>query len=94
MCSLAEHLVRVGNADEALSLLARLPETERVRKIAAQARLSMNPIDNFDDELAALLDRVKTDEVARQEYLDILESMGSEDPRTAKYRKLLTARLF
>jgi putative thioredoxin len=94
VCSLAEHLVRVGNADEALTLLARLPETERVRKIAAQARLSMNPVDNFDDELVALLERVKTDEVARQEFLDILESMGPDDPRTAKYRKQLTARLF
>jgi putative thioredoxin len=94
VCSLAEHLVRIGNADEALTLLARLPETERVRKIAAQARLSMNPVDNFDDELVALLDRVKTDEVARQEFLDILESMGPDDPRTAKYRKQLTARLF
>lgn len=94
VCSLAEHLVRTGRATEALSLLARLPETERVRRIAANARLSLNPVDNFDDELAALLDRVKTDENARQEFLDILESMGPEDPRTAKYRKLLTARLF
>lgn len=94
VCSLAEYLVRIGNADEALTLLTRLPETDRVRRIAAQARLSQNPVDNFDDELTSLLDRVKADESARQEFLDILESMGPEDPRTAKYRKLLTARLF
>ncbi len=94
VCSLAEHLVRTGQAEEALALLARLPETDRVRHIAASARLSMNPVDNYDDELHALLDRVKNDEDARQEYLDILETMGPDDPRTAKYRKLLTARLF
>ena len=94
VCSLAEHLVRTGQAEEALSLLTRLPETERVRKIAAHARLSLNPVDNFDDELHALLGRVKSDDAARQEFLDILESMGPEDPRTAKYRKLLTAQLF
>jgi putative thioredoxin len=94
VCSLSEHLVRSGQAEEALTLLARLPETDRVRRIAANARLSLNPVDNFDDELVALLDRVKADEVARQEFLDILESMGPDDPRTAKYRKLLTARLF
>jgi putative thioredoxin len=94
VCSLAEHLVRSGQAEEALALLARLPETDRVRRIAANARLSLNPVDNFDDELVALLDRVKTDETARQEFLDILESMGPDDPRTAKYRKMLTARLF
>ncbi len=94
VCSLAEHLVRSGQAEEALALLARLPETDRVRRIAANARLSLNPVDNFDDELVALLDRVKADETARQEFLDILESMGPDDPRTAKYRKMLTARLF
>jgi putative thioredoxin len=91
---LAEHLVRTGGAEEALTLLARLPETDRVRHIAASARLSMNPVDNYDDELNALLERVKSDEQARQEFLDILEAMGPDDPRTAKYRKLLTARLF
>lgn len=94
VCSLAEHLVRSGQAEEALLLLARLPETDRVRRIAANARLSLNPVDNFDDELVALLDRVKADETARQEFLDILESMGPDDPRTTKYRKMLTARLF
>jgi len=51
-------------------------------------------VDNFDNQLVELLNRVKTDETARQEFLDILESMGPDDPRTAKYRKQLTARLF
>lgn len=94
LCSLAEYLVRTGGAQEALTLLTRLPETDRVRHIAATARLSMNPIDDFDEVLIELLEKVKDDEQARQEYLDILETMGSLDPRTAKYRKLLTARLF
>lgn len=94
VCSLAEFLVRAGNAEEALTLLPRIPETERVRRIAAAARLSLNPVDDFDDQLQSLLERVRDDETARQEYLDILQTMGSEDPRTAKYRKQLTARLF
>jgi putative thioredoxin len=37
---------------------------------------------------------VKDDEVARQQYVDILELMGGEDPRTAVYRRKLTSRLF
>lgn len=94
VCSLAEYLVRTGEAQEALTFLARLPETDRVRHIAATARLSMNPVDNFDEQLMSLLDRVKDDENARQEFLDILEAMGPLDARTAKFRKLLTARLF
>lgn len=94
VCSLAELLIRQGNSDEALQLLARLPETDVVRHLAAAARLAANPVDNFDEQLVALLDRVKSDENARQEFLDILETMGPNDPRTAKYRKLLTSRLY
>ena len=81
-------------AEEALALLARIPESERTRKVAAAARVSMKPVDDYDEKLASLLDSVKADEQARQEYIDILELMGADDPRTAGYRKKLTARLF
>jgi putative thioredoxin len=37
---------------------------------------------------------VKDDEEARQEFLDALELLGADDPRTAAYRKKLTSRLF
>lgn len=50
--------------------------------------------DDFDNELAALLPRVKTDEDAKARYLEILETMGASDPRTAGHRKKLTAQLF
>ena len=50
--------------------------------------------DDHDETLTGLLDKVKTDDDARQQYVDILELMGPDDPRTAKYRKLLTQRLF
>ena len=94
ICTLADVLIRTGKAEEALMFLVRLPETDRVRKLGAMARLAMNPVDNLDAELDALLLRVKDDEEARREYLDILETMGPSDPRTAKYRKLLTTKLF
>ncbi|MEY4015636.1 MAG: thioredoxin [Actinobacteria bacterium] len=94
ICTLADLLIRTGKAEEALTFLVRLPETDRVRKLGAMARLAMNPVDNLDVELDALLLRVKDDEVARREYLDILETMGLADPRTGKYRKLLTQKLF
>lgn len=94
VCSLASFLITAGHADESLTLLARLPETERVRHLAAQARLALNPVDDFDAQLTELLEIVKNDDDARQKYLDILETMGPADPRTAKYRRQLTARLF
>jgi putative thioredoxin len=37
---------------------------------------------------------VKDDEDARQEFVDLLEVLGPDDPRTAQYRKALTTRLF
>jgi putative thioredoxin len=37
---------------------------------------------------------VKTDDDARQKYVDLLELMGPNDPRTADYRRQLTSRLY
>jgi putative thioredoxin len=92
--ALAGLLVDQGENEEALALLNRVPETDRVRRVAARARLGDEPTDDYDAKLAALLNQVKADEEARQEFLDILELMGPDDPRTAAYRKQLTARLF
>ena len=94
-----------GGREEALGLLARLPETADTRHLAAQARLgdeaplgldsqSGDGSDGIEAKLDALLDRVRSDEVARQEFVDLLEVLGPEDPRTVTYRKALTARLF
>jgi putative thioredoxin len=81
-------------ATEALELLERIPDNERTRKVAATARLGNTEVDDYDATLNALLDRVKDDDGARQEFVDILEVMGPDDPRTAEYRRRLTAQLF
>lgn len=92
--ALAELLVGEGKSDEALQLLARIPESAETRRVAALARLGSAPTDDYDERLSALLANVKTDDDARQEFVDLLELMGPDDPRTAGYRKQLTARLF
>jgi len=95
--ALAAVLIDRGDTEEALSLLARIPETAEVRTLAARARLSERAVDVTDDAtglLESLLDRVRDDDDARQEYLDLLETLGPGDPRTAHYRKALSARLF
>jgi putative thioredoxin len=91
---LAELLIARGEPEEALALLARIPESDRTRLVAAKARVGVVPDDDHDATLTELLDRVKTDDEARQQYVDILELMGPADPRTTQYRKLLTQRLF
>jgi putative thioredoxin len=92
--ALGEILVERGDGEEALALLERIPETEQTRKIAAAARLGTVPDDDHDATLEALLPKVKLDDEARQAYVDILELMGPDDPRTAVYRRKLTAQLF
>ena len=92
--ALAELLIRKDEADEALALLERIPETDRTRHVAAMARVGFEPDDAHDETLTGLLDKVRDDDEARQQFVDILELMGPDDPRTAKYRKLLTSRLF
>ena len=95
---LAELLVTKGEGQEALALLARVPEDAEVRRVAALARLGAEGAsavgDDLEDRLSSLLERVKDDDAARQEYVDILEAMGPDDPRTAEFRRALTSRLF
>lgn len=98
---LAQLLVTKGDTEEALTLIARIPETGETRHIAAEARLLASPdaaIANdtaaVDQRLTELLDLVKDDEEARQEFLDLLEAMDEGDEREIRFRKALTARLF
>lgn len=102
---LAEMLVGKGDdesVEEALALLARIPETAETRRIAALARTGAAVAagdgagggEDIEKELDALLERVRSDEDARQRYLDLLEVLGPDDPRTGKYRRALTSRLF
>jgi len=92
--ALGELLVADGRADDALALIERIPENDRTRKIAASARVGEAPTDDYDAQLTDLLDRVKGDDDARQQFVDLLELMGAEDPRTAGYRRQLTTRLY
>lgn len=97
---LAELLVGRGSVDEALALLARVPETAETRRVAALARVGdavqagAGADAGVEDRLDALLPNVKDDEEARQAFIDLLELLGPTDPRTARYRKALTAAIY
>lgn len=96
--ALAELLVGRRESDEALALLAKVPETAETRRVAALARLSGSggAVGGTDLEarLDGLLERVKGDDAARQEFLDLLETLPTDDPRKLSYRRALTSRLF
>ena len=53
---LAELLVARGDTDEALALLERIPESDRTRRVAALARVGVQPDDDHDATLTDLLD--------------------------------------
>jgi putative thioredoxin len=93
---LAELLVGEDRGDEALELLARIPETADTRRVAALARSGggFASEDDIERRLGELLDDVKEDAAARQEFLDLLEILGPDDPRTGAFRRQLTSRLF
>ncbi len=103
--ALAELYVADERPDDALSILAKIPESAESRRVAALARVGNAQPDAAADEgplagvdveakLAALLERVKDDDSARQEYLDVLELLGSTDPRTVGFRRALSRQLF
>jgi putative thioredoxin len=94
---LAGLLIGRGETTEAVALLGRIPETPETRRLLAEARLADRAdVDRSDVGalLDGLLERVKGDPDARQEFLDLLETLGPDDPRTLDYRKALASRLF
>ena len=99
--ALARIMIERGEATEALALLARVPETPTSRTLAAQARLVESGVDvsgsngaEVESRLNGLLERVRDDDAARQEFVDLLETLGPEDPRTSSFRRALAARLY
>lgn len=95
VCALAHLLVERDEGNdraEAVSLLSRVPETAETRRIAAISRV--DEVNDLEGQLAGLLERVRNDDEARQRYLDLLEVMGPDDPRTAVWRQQLTSVLY
>jgi len=94
----ATRMIAAGDAEGAIALLGRIPETPDTRLLSAEARLALQQVDVDGADVGALLDglleRVRGDDAARQEFLDLLETLGPEDPRATDYRKALAARLF
>lgn len=92
--ALAELLIEHEEAEAALGLLNRIPESPETRRIAALARMGDQDVDEIEAKLDQLLTEVKTRDEARQEFVDLLEVMGPEDPRVADYRRRLSSALF
>jgi putative thioredoxin len=91
-------MIARGDTDDAIALLGRIPETPRDPSAVGRGPPGVpagrrGRVD-VDSLLDGLLDRVRDDPAARQEFLDLLETLGPDDPRTTGYRKALSTRLF
>ncbi len=96
IAALATLLIDAGNNEQALQFLARIPETDLTRPIAARARAaeSAGDIDDVEARLTTLLPKVKDDDEARREFVDLLEVLGPNHPNTGLWRKKLSTQLF
>jgi putative thioredoxin len=99
--AMARILIDRNEATEALAALAKVIETPATRALAAEARLLEGGVNvaatgsaEVEARLNALLEVARGDEAARQEFIDLLETLGPEDPRTNSFRRALAARLF
>ena len=93
--SLAQLLVtrnETGDKEEAVKLLEKIPETPETRRVLAMARLE--DVGDVDAELSELIEKVKVDEGSRDRFIDLLELLGPDDPRTSEWRQRLTSALF
>lgn len=92
--ALAELLANDLRGEEALALLEKIPESPETRRVAALARTGPSDPGDVQVRLAALIDRVKGDDDARQQFVDLLELLPDDDPTKADWRRKLTSRLF
>jgi putative thioredoxin len=99
--ALASMLVDRGDATEALSLVERIAETPETRRIAAKARLPKSDSPDgtwsegdIDAKVRQLLDRVPADDEARQQIVDLLETMDPASPHLGELRRALASKLF
>ncbi|MCP3913401.1 MAG: tetratricopeptide repeat protein [Actinomycetia bacterium] len=93
--ALALLFLDAGNNEAALEILETIPDTPEARHLKALARTGEStPADDIEARLEAILAVVKGDDEARREFVDLLEVLGPEDPRTGVFRRKLTAALY
>ncbi len=94
---LAQLLMEKGQDEQALEVISKVPQTPESKRITAILKLGGSQAiknQNLESQLDDLLTKVKQDPSARQQYLDILDAMGPENPKTSYYRRQLTSQLF
>lgn len=91
---LAELLIVDDRTEEGLAQLEGLPDSSDVRRLRSLAKLGPLSETDLELRLVGLLDRVKADDDARVEFLEILDLLDDDNPAKSDWRRQLTAQLF
>jgi len=92
--ALAKLYLEQERNEEAISLLNKIPESAESRQLLALARTGDVKSDEIHQRLENLLHKVKEDQEARQEYVDLLDVLGPESLEANSYRRKLASKLF
>ena len=96
--ALARLLIDDGKASEAVKILAPLPDDDDTRELVEAAQSGALPTgerSRIEGRLTELLDSVKADDDARDEFVGLLDELSVGDPAAVGgWRKKLSTRLF
>ena len=92
--ALAKLYIEQERNEEAISLLNKIPESAESRQLLALARTGDVKSDEIHQRLENLLHKVKEDQEARQEYVDLLDVLGPKSLEANSYRRKLASKLF
>lgn len=95
--ALGELLVSSDRSDEAITLLEPLSQHLAAKTTLARARLQKSGVTLSGDlnlTLEHLLEQATSDESARQQFLEVLDALGPDDPRYVSFRRQLASRLY
>jgi putative thioredoxin len=96
--ALAQLLLDAGRPNEVLEVLEPIPEDDDTRPLADAARSGALPTPErarIEQQLNGLIESVKDDDDARQEFISLLDELAVGDPDgAAGWRKKLANRLF
>jgi len=94
LTALAAALIAEDQVDQGLALLEKVPESAETRRLRALVRTGSGGDDDIDATLQTLLSTVKVNDDDRQKFVDLLDVLGPDDPRTAQWRRKLSTALF
>ncbi len=95
--ALAEILLATDRAADAVTLLTPFQSQLAAKTLLARATLATKGVTlggDIDLTLDHLLEQAVADPAAREQFVEVLDALGPEDPRYVTYRRRLASRLY